>query len=126
MKRLWVCAALLVCCVSLCLCARFGLRRVADGEIRLLQAAGQAVKEGDDAAAIDDALTRCETYWKENNRPYYLFIDHNFFNQYEYSLFHLRDYAALDCGLALERIGYCAAVLEDLAESQRPVLENIF
>ena len=125
MKRLWVCAALFLCCVSLCLCARVGLRRIADGECLLLQTAAQSVNAGDDAA-IDKALQACEAYWKENCRPYYLFIDHNFFNQYEYSLFHLRDYAAMDRGLALERIGYCAAVLEDLAESQRPVLENIF
>ena len=125
MKRLWVCALLLVGCVSLCLCARVGLRRTADGECRLLQAAEQTVKTGDDAA-IDDALLACEAYWKSHSRPFYLFIDHNFFNQYEYTLFHLRDYAALDRGLALERIGYCAAVLEDLSESQKPVFENIF
>ena len=125
MKRFWACTALFLCCVSLCLCAQGGLRRVADGECSLLQTASQAVKAGDDAA-IDDALLACEAYWKAHCRPYYLFIDHNFFNQYEYTLFHLRDYAALDRGLALERIGYCAAVLEDLAESQKPVIENIF
>ena len=88
MKRLWVCALLFVGCICLCLCAWTGLHRIADGECRLLQTAAQAVKAGDDAA-IDKALQACEAYWKENCRPYYLFIDHNFFNQYEIVLQNL-------------------------------------
>ncbi len=125
MKRLWVCLALLLCAVSVCVCARVGLRRVTVGETALLERAGQAVAVGE-TDEIDAALQACENYWKEESLPFYLFIDHNFFNQFEYTLFHLRDYANRDAGLALERIGYCTAVLEDLADSQRPVLENIF
>ena len=125
MKRLWVCVLLLLCAVSVCVCARVGLRSVTDGETALLERAGQAVAAGD-KKDIDSALQACESYWKEKSLPFYLFIDHNFFNLFEYSLFHLRDYAERDAGLALERIGYCTAVLEDLADSQRPVLENIF
>ena len=125
MKRLWVCAALLVFAVGVCVCARISLSRAADGEIRLLQTAQQTVLEGD-AAAADRALAACERYWEENSLPFYLFINHNFFNQYEYTLFHLRDYASREPGLAAQQIGYCAAVLQDLADSQKPVLENIF
>ena len=125
MKRLWVCAALLVFAVGVCVCARIGLSRVAQGEIRLLQSAQEIVRE-ENAAAADRAITACEQYWEENSLPFYLFVDHNFFNQYEYTLFHLRDYAAQEPGLALQQLGYCAAVLQDLAESQKPVLENIF
>lgn len=125
MKRLWVCATLLAFAVGVCVCARIGLSRVADGEIQLLQSAQQTVREGD-AAAADRALASCEQYWKEKSLPFYLFVDHNFFNQFEYTLFHLRDYAAQEPGLALQQIGYCAAVLQDLADSQKPVAENIF
>lgn len=125
MKRLWVCVALLLCAVSVCICARVGLRRVTDGETTLLNRAGQAVAAGE-TDEINSTLNACESYWKAYSRPFYLFVNHNFFNQFEYTLFHLRDYADRDAGLALERIGYCAAVLEDLSDSQLPVLENIF
>lgn len=125
MKRLWVCAALLLFAAGVCVCARIGLARVADGEIRLLQSAQQTVREGDEAA-IDRALAGCEQNWKKTSLPFYLFIDHNFFNQYEYTLFHLRDFATDDPALAVQQIGYCMAVLQDLADSQKPVLENIF
>ena len=125
MKRLWVCAALLAFAVGVCVCARIGLSRVADGEIQLLQSAQQTVREGD-ATVADRTLAACEQYWKEKSLPFYLFVNHNFFNQFEYTLFHLRDYAAREPGLALQQIGYCAAVLQDLADSQKPVAENIF
>ena len=125
MKRLWVCVALLLFAIGICVWARIGLQRVADGECALLKTAGETVNAGD-AQVISEALKSCETYWEEESLPFYLFVNHNFFNQYEYTLFHLRDYAALDPGLALEGIGYCIAVLQDQAESQLPVLENIF
>ena len=125
MKRLWVCAALLLCAASICVCARVGLQPVATGQGALLRDAQAAVQSGD-AVEIDRALTACEHYWKTKSLPFYLFVNHNFFNEYEYSLFHLKDYAAQAPALALERIGYCIAVLQDQADSQKPVLENIF
>lgn len=125
MKRLWVCAVLLLFAVGVYVCAAVGLQRVTEGETLLLQRAQRAVRAGDDAA-IESALTACEDYWKEKSLPFYLFVNHNFFNEYEYSLFHLKDYAAQDSALALERIGYCIAVLRDQTDSQKPVLENIF
>lgn len=125
MKRLWVCALLLALSLLLCIGARVGLQKTADGEITRLEAAAQAVRQGNDAAILS-ALDNCETYWKTESRPFYLFLDHNFFNDFEYTLFHLRDYATLDQGLALEKIGYCMAVLRDQSDAQRPVFENIF
>ena len=41
-------------------------------------------------------------------------------------MFHLRDYATLEKALALEKIGYCVAVLRDQADAQRLAFENIF
>ncbi len=125
MKRLWVCAALLLFALGVCVSARVGLCRVAEEEIRLLQTAQQAVQAGGAQETVR-ALETCERYWKEKNLPFYLFVNHNFFNDYEYALFHLKDYAIRDPALATERIGYCMAVLRDQSDSQKPVLENIF
>lgn len=125
MKRLWVCAALLLFVLCVCLSARLALDRVAAEERSLLYTAQQAVQSADAAEAMR-ALAACERHWKENNLPFYLFVNHNFFNQFEYMLFHLRDYAADEPGLAVQQIGYCSAVLQDLADSQKPVLKNIF
>ena len=125
MKRFWVCAVLLALSLSVCIGARVGLARTADGEILRLEQAADAVRQGNETE-IFCALEDCERYWKGESRPFYLFLDHNFFNDFEYTLFHLRDYATLDPGLALERIGYCAAVLRDQSDAQQAVLENIF
>ncbi len=125
MKRLWVCAVLLALSLSVCIGAWVGLARTADGEILRLEQAADAVRQGNETEILC-ALEDCERYWKGESRPFYLFLDHNFFNDFEYTLFHLRDYATLDRGLALERIGYCAAVLRDQADAQKAVLENIF
>ena len=125
MKRLWVCAVLLALSLWICIGARVGLQKTADAEIRALETAKSAVWQGNDTAILL-ALEDCERCWKENSRPFYLFLDHNFFNNFEYTLFHLRDYATLEKGLALEKIGYCAAVLRDQADAQRLAFENIF
>ena len=125
MKRLWVCAVLLALSLLLCIGARVGLQKTADAEIDRLETAAAAVRQGNDTAILS-ALADCERCWKENSRPFYLFLDHNFFNDFEYTLFHLRDYATLEQGLALEKIGYCVAVLRDQADAQRLALENIF
>ncbi len=125
MNRLWVCAALLLFALGVCVSARVGLNRVAEEEIRLLQTAQQTLQTGD-AQKIGQSLEACERCWKEKSLPFYLFVNHNFFNEYEYTLFHLKDYASQDPALAAERIGYCMAVLRDQSDSQRPVLENIF
>ena len=125
MKRLWVCALLLALSLMICVGARVGLTRTADREILRLEAAAAAVRQGNEREIIS-ALDNCETYWKTESRPFYLFLDHNFFNDFEYKLFHLRDYATLEHGLALETIGYCIAVLRDQAAAQRPVFEHIF
>lgn len=125
MKRLWVCAVLLALSLLLCIGARVGLQKTADAEIDRLETAAAAVRQGSDTAILS-ALADCERCWKENSRPFYLFLDHNFFNNFEYTLFHLRDYATLEKGLALEKIGYCVAVLRDQADAQRLALENIF
>ena len=125
MKRLWVCAVLLMFAVGICISARLSLQRTAEGERQLLLAAQQSLQT-EDNDTIDRAISDCECYWEENSLPFYLFVDHNFFNNFEYTLFHLRDYATAEKGLACERIGFCLAVLQDLTDSQLPVLENIF
>jgi len=125
MKRLWVCAALLAVSLTICICARVGLQKTADAEIARLETAAAAVRQGDDAQILR-ALAACETGWNRECLPFYLFLDHNFFNNFEYTLFHLRDYATLEPGLALENIGYCTAVLRDLADAQKLTPENIF
>ena len=124
MKRLWVCALLLLCAAAICVCSSVGVQRVATKETALLRQAAQALQTDDTAAAMD-ALRQCEDYWKTGSRAFYLFLDHNFFNDFEYKLFHIRDYAALNKGLALENIGYCIAVMQDQHDAQKPVIENI-
>ena len=125
MKRLALCAALLLVCFAVAVYGYFSLKNGCEELIAVLESAAVSIREKKNKEA-GEKLAKADRLWKEKQRSFNVFLDHDSLENLDSSLPALKK--LLDSGNpdpAFEEIQKCIAALQNIVDEQKICVQNI-
>ena len=125
MRRFVLCLILFALVFAICTVSTVSVKKNAGTLYDKLTVALDALLHGDLTAAGAE-ITKCEAYWKNSGLPFFVYLDHNTFNELEYLIGSISIFVPTNPRLAAEQIQRCRAILKNMMDQQIVNAENVF
>ena len=125
MRRFVLCLILFFLVLAICTASTVTVCKNAGALHDELTDALDALMEGDLSAAKTKA-DACARYWDESCLPFFVYLDHNTFNELEFLITSIPVFVTAYPRLAAEQVQRCRAVLKNIMDLQKVNAENIF
>lgn len=125
MRRFILCLILFALVLTICTVSTVSINKNACTLYDDFSDALDAVQRGDLAGA-KTKVESCERSWDDCGLPFFVYLDHNMFNELEFLIHSIAVFLPAYPMLAAEQIQRCRAVLQNIMDQQQVNAENVF
>lgn len=124
MRRFALCLILFALVFAICTVSTVSVKKSAVELDDRLSMAMDALLRGDLYAAGTETAA-CESCWENSSLPFFVYLDHNTFNELEYLIESISIFVPTNPRLAAEQVQRCRAILRNIIDQQKVNAENV-